>query len=184
MRPAEERLDEVEEQVAFLAELLRGQPDGPWTWRTLRGENRSSLWAQLHDFVGWLQERYLRSLGSETYPLPPTWFESPVAVELLTALMVSHRAAYSMAQVEPSFALVEWHERCLFPTLERLRDVKIFHNNAVRTPSRSVGTDDDAFATFLTEDLRMHQAPARVDDGVDDGSGSESAVEQQDDEQS
>jgi len=160
MKPAEERLDDLEEKVEFLGELLEGQPDGPWTWRTLRGANRSDLWAELHEFVGWLQERYLRYLGSEVYPLPPTWFESPVAVELLTALMVAHRAAYSAAQVEPSFALVEWHERCLFPTLERLRDVKVFHNNAVRTPSRTVGTDDAAFATFLEADLRMQKNDA------------------------
>lgn len=168
MKPAEERLDELEGKVEFLGELLEGQPDGPWTWRTLRGANRSDLWAELHEFVGWLQERYLRFLGSEVYPLPPTWFESPVAVELLTALMVSHRAAYSTAQVEPSFALVEWHERCLFPTLERLRDVKVFHNNAVRTPSRSVGTDDGRFAAFLDEDLRAHAEVAVEDPDEDD----------------
>jgi hypothetical protein len=43
-----------------------------------------------------------------------------VAVEELTALMVAWKAAYSQKEAAPSEALVNWHDRWLWPTLHRL----------------------------------------------------------------
>ncbi len=84
---------------------------------------------RLYEWVSWLEDRYLRNLFpvSGIIPeVPADWYRHPVAVEMLTALMVSHAAAYRKKAAPPSFALVEWHERCLWPTLARMESLKLF----------------------------------------------------------
>lgn len=62
---------------------------------------------------------------SPTWPTPATGSRDagthPIAVEELTALMVSHRAAYDTRSAKASSALVNWHQRALWPTLDSLR---------------------------------------------------------------
>jgi hypothetical protein len=42
-------------------------------------------------------------------------------VEQLTALMVAHKASYHPKSKKPSHALVDWFQRCLWPTMDTLK---------------------------------------------------------------
>ena len=143
-----------------ILDWLEARPGGPWSWRTLDKEAAQELWTELYDWVNWLRDRYLAHLsGDDNYRLINDWYKHPVAVEMLTALMVSHQYVYRRTRAAPSFDLVEWHERCLWPTFQRMRSLNLFPSNRAadapwapdplpRTP------DDDNFAEFVLEDLR------------------------------
>lgn len=146
-------------QITKIADWLEARPGGPWSWRTLDQETAKELWMELYDWVNWLRDRYLVNLAGETYRLINDWYKHPVAVELLTALMVSHQSVYRRTRAAPSFDLVEWHERCLWPTFARMKDLALFPPHA-RTedpwelPASIPRTDDSLnFARFLVEDL-------------------------------
>lgn len=115
--------------VAVAADLgrinnhLSGLPGGPWSWKHLDSDQRAALWFELFDWVEWLQNRYVIHLKQDQYGLRPCWYKHPLAVEYLTALMVSHQAAYSTRAVLPSAALVEWHERSFWPMMTHLKSV-------------------------------------------------------------
>lgn len=148
------RLDTVDQNIDLLVDILTIQPGGPWTWELLEREAKDALFTQLFEFVTWLEERYLQHLKRDDYPLPACWFEHPVAVELLTALMVARMSVYQAAATIASSALVEWHERCLWPTFARLRELGVF-TNCTRVKKhepeapRALTSDTDAFALFL-----------------------------------
>lgn len=165
---ANHAVDEHEQLLHELLEFLSARPDGPWTWRTLTGERREQLWIELYDWVGWLDARYLRYLG-EDYRIVEQWYRHPVLVELLTALMVSHHAAYQGAKTPPSFDLVEWHERCLWPTFARIKALKLLPS---KTPERGewdgpvalpTHENDEPFSEFSSEDVRLHPDAGRED---------------------
>lgn len=148
-------------EMTKIIDWLETRPGGPWSWRTLDREAAQELWTELYDWVNWLRDRYLVHLsGDDTYRLLNDWYKHPVAVEMLTALMVSHQYVYRRTRAAPSFDLVEWHERCLWPTFQRMRALNLFPTNHAtdepwnpeeplrRTP------DDDKFAEFVLRDLR------------------------------
>lgn len=144
----EERVGNLEEAVADIAELLRLAPGGPWVWHKLEPQARHKLATDLVEWVRWLSDRYLANLSAETVQaLPPRWFTNPVVVELLTALYVAYISVYTPRQRVPSFGLMEWHERCLWPTLDRLKALKLINNRGeLHTGTRTVAMDDDAVA--------------------------------------
>ncbi len=94
---------------------------GPYHWATLPHDQAVKLWDALGKFVTWLDERYLTNLTDPSYRLPACWYRHPVAVEELTALMVAHHATYDTRSVNASSALVDWHQRALWPTLDSLK---------------------------------------------------------------
>lgn len=132
--------------AAPVAETSVADAGGPWNWVGVDAERRAALSEELTAFVHWLEERYLRHLSSEAYQFPANWYENPVVVEVLTAVMVARQAAYSDMLVDPSSALSEWHERALWPALERLQSLNVFHDNELVTRSRPAVTPDDAAA--------------------------------------
>lgn len=124
-----ERLDSVEELAAGLfAELSNYPAGGPWFWAELKPEQRKELWAELDGFVVWLQNRILRHSSNSLGWVPECWYRHPDAVELLTALMVAHKAAYRAKSKKPSFELTEWFSRGLWPTMEALERRMTFKN--------------------------------------------------------
>lgn len=159
-------------QVTKIVDWLETRPGGPWSWRTLDQEAAKVLWMELYDWVNWLRDRYLVALTDETHRLINDWYKHPVAVELLTALMVSHQYVYRRTRAAPSFDLVEWHERCLWPTFARMRSLGLFPANH-RTdeewtlPDTIARVDDsDNFAEFLVNDLDGRPKPAPNGDGA------------------
>ena len=76
---------------------------------------------ELGKFVAWLNGRYLTNLADPGYRLAACWYRHPIAAEELTALMVAHRAAYATRSAKVSTALVDWHHRALWPTLDSLK---------------------------------------------------------------
>ena len=94
---------------------------GPYYWEALDPTATSKLWDELGKFVTWLDGRYLTNLADPSYRLPGCWYRHPIAVEELTALMVAHRAAYDTRSAKASSALVDWHQRALWPTLDSLK---------------------------------------------------------------
>lgn len=90
-----DRLAAQEDLLAALVERLDADehPGGPWAWRYLTEPQHQALLTELRSWVEWLVERY--ELGSTRHQVPPCWAEHPVAVEELTGLMVSWKAAYA-----------------------------------------------------------------------------------------
>jgi len=113
------RQEAVERAVDALSRRLGTTPaDGPWAWRALGPSRRRELLSQLREWVDWLITRY--ELRAEAQTIPPCWYRHPGAVEELTALMVAWQAAYSQDESAPSDALINWHDRWLWPALHRL----------------------------------------------------------------
>lgn len=141
-----------------------GTGPGRWQWRTLTGDARADLWAELRDWIGWFNDRY--GAAGERVAIPPCWPQHPLVVEELTALMVAWQAATS-ADV-PTDALIAWHDRWLWPCLDRItgRDPRpggfkdctfTVHNlkHTVHVPA----VDADLFAQVVAADVAAHRAP-------------------------
>ncbi|KIQ07688.1 hypothetical protein [Curtobacterium flaccumfaciens] len=128
--------------TAPVADTAVPDAGGPWNWVGVSEERRKELAQDLTAFVQWLEERYLRHLSNEQYEFPANWHENPVVVEVLTAVMVAREAAYTDLLEEPSAALSEWHERALWPAIERLQSLGIFKDGKLLVRNRSVLTAD------------------------------------------
>ena len=145
------RQEALEHAFDALARRLGATKDGPWTWATLGPTRTRELFTELRDWVDWLTVRY--TLNGEHHTIAPCWYAHPVAVEELTALMVAWRAAYSQDEAAPSDALINWHDRWLWPTLHRL-------NTQLRVWTKCTGgthTDPPPTATPTTShDFNSH----------------------------
>jgi hypothetical protein len=95
---------------------------GPYYWAALDPDEAVKLWDELGKFVTWLDGRYITNLADPSYRLPDCWYRHPIAIEELTGLMVSHRAAYDTRSAKASSARVDWHQRALWPALDSLKD--------------------------------------------------------------
>ena len=161
-----DRLDSVEELAANLFEELTSYPaGGPWFWKELKPEQRKELWAELDTFVVWLQNRILRHWSNSEGWIPACWYRHPDAVELLTALMVAHKAAYGAKSKKPSFELTEWFSRALWPTMETFKQRSTFKyclENQSHADSTSQGlelrAESDDFEAFVDEDTTSTDA--------------------------
>ena len=147
------RLESLEVLVAAMTDQLADAPSGgPWSWRHLGPAQTRALFTELRDWVDWLITRY--ELRGEAETIPPCWFLHPVAVEELTALMVAWKAAYSQKEIAPSDALVNWHDRWMWPTLHRLNlQLRVWAKctGGSHAPSRPgpLVTDEASFTSFL-----------------------------------
>ncbi|MEU8244062.1 hypothetical protein AB0C07_37890 [Actinoplanes missouriensis] len=90
-----------------------------WSWRHADPRTVAQLWEELISWVNWLVPRY--ELTGEAAPIAPCWYRHPVAVEELTALMASWQAAYQGRPETPRDDLIAWHDRWLWPTIDRLQ---------------------------------------------------------------
>jgi hypothetical protein len=157
-----ESVEQHQERLDALQELLNATPDGPWNWSLLSAEERCKLWARLYEWVKWLEDRYLRYLSPSKNGIPeliPDWYRHPIAVELLTSLMVAHASAYRKKASIPSFVLVEWHERCLWPTLARMDHLGLFRGATSREhwkgpDPHETFRDDERFAAWTAEETQ------------------------------
>lgn len=159
-----ESVEQHQERLDALQELLNATPDGPWNWSRLSSEERRKLWERLYEWVTWLEDRYLRYLSPSKDGIPelvPDWYRHPIAVELLTSLMVAHAAAYRKKASIPSFVLVEWHERCLWPTLARMDHLGLFRGATSRElwngpEPHETHRDVDRFTEWVVQDTQLH----------------------------
>lgn len=156
----EEQQEQQQQRLADLEDMLKAVPDGPWNWAHLTGPERQELWERLYEWVCWLEDRYLRNLFPTRGIVPEwpaDWYRHPVAVEMLTALMVAHAAAYRRKAAPPSFALVDWHERCLWPTLARMEALNLFPRDTIThdwdgPTQRPTRRDETRFARWCETD--------------------------------
>lgn len=116
------RLANVETILPDLFDMYEMREEGgPHFWAKLQPAESTKLCNELGEFVAWLDARYLTNLADPSYRLPACWYRHPIAVEELTALMVSHRAAYSTRTAKVTSSLVDGHQRSLWPTLDSLK---------------------------------------------------------------
>jgi hypothetical protein len=169
------RLDSLEALVeAGTDQLVEAPAGGPWAWRHLGASQTRALFIELRDWVDWLIARY--ELRGEAETIPPCWFQHSVAVEELTGLMVAWKTAYSRRETAPSDALINWHDRWLWPTLHRLNvqlHVWAKCTGGGHVPARPAPpfTDEASFTSFLGEvsprsDSAHHMGPADALDGA------------------
>jgi len=171
-----EALKAHQKQLDDLTDSLTAAPDGPWAWAVLRGAERENLWKRLFEWVTWLEDRYLRNLSPSRPGIPALhadWYRHPVAVELMTSLMVAHIAAYRKKATAPSFLLVDWHERALWPTLRRMDELGLFgtehkENDWNGPELRPTRRDPDRFNRWMAADVAEHSE--RVEDASEEAS--------------
>lgn len=160
------RLCETEESVAALVEELANYPaGGPWLWEGLEPEAQRALWIELDAFVSWLQNRILSHHASKEGWISPCWYKHPDAVEQLTALMVAHKASYHPKSKTPSHTLVDWFQRCLWPTMDTLKQRQTFkqclqkrEHEEPYAPGMNLVASDKDFTAFV--DATVPEAPA------------------------
>lgn len=139
-----DQVEDLTTAVEALMMTLQAAPGGPWHYGLITQGRRRELLIELGEWVRWLEHRYLVNLPAGDYPLPACWWRHPVAVELLTALMVSHKAVYTKSQAVPSRALVEWHTYALTPAFALLKSTNTFgrceggHEDPVREAHHDV----------------------------------------------
>jgi len=149
------RQEAVERAVDALSRRLGTTPaEGPWSWRALGPSRRRELFTQLREWVDWLITRY--ELRAEAQTIPPCWYRHPVAVEELTALMVAWQAAYTADEGAPSDALINWHDRWLWPALHRLNvQLRVWPKctGGTHEPTRTgpQSTEETDFMSFLDQ---------------------------------
>lgn len=153
------RLGNVETIAADCYDQLANYPaGGPWFWHELNGNQRAELWAELETFVTWLQNRILCHWSNPEGSIAPCWYLHPDAVELLTALMVAHKAAYRHKSKKPSFELTEWFTRGLWPTMDAFARRSTFKNcigQQEHQPSTGgvvLEENSAAFSDFVSQD--------------------------------
>lgn len=166
-----DRLANVEELAVYACEELSNYPaGGPWFWKELNPEKRKELWVELEEFVTWLQNRILCHWSNPEGSIAACWYLHPDAVELLTALMVAHKAAYRAKSKKPSFELTEWFTRGLWPTMEAFTRRSTFKNCLAerdhRPSSGGIVLDgaSTAFRDFVAADTAT-PAPVPPGDG-------------------
>lgn len=114
-----QRVSLQDETLEKIVDYITGpNVGGPWFWPRLSEDQRTKVLRQVADFVLWLDETYLTYVAK--YRIPQCWWRHPDAREQLIALMVSHRAVYTKKAKAVSGDLVDWHERALWPVMERL----------------------------------------------------------------
>lgn len=154
-----------DETLQAIVAHLAGSPGGPWQWESLDKVQAQKLWGELIAFVDFLDRRYLRYLGGQGARIVADWYKHPVLVELFTALMVAYQHAYAQNSRVPSFALVEWHERCLWPTFDRIEKLRLLQGSTDQDEwdgPEALPTHDghpDRLAAFLTDDLNGRRTP-------------------------
>lgn len=160
------RLGETEDSVAALVEELANYPaGGPWLWEGLEPEAQRALWIELDAFVSWLQNRILSHHASKEGWIAPCWYKHTDAVEQLTALMVAHKASYHPKSKTPSHTLVDWFQRCLWPTMDTLKQRQTFkqclqkrEHEEPYAPGMNLVASDKDFTSFV--DAAVPEAPA------------------------
>jgi hypothetical protein len=169
----------VEELAAGLFEEISSAPaGGPWYWADLNPEQTKELWAELDGFVVWLQNRILRHSSNSAGWVPACWYRHPDAVELLTALMVAHKAAYRSKNTKPGFELTEWFTRALWPTMDSLAQRMTFKNCvegqghfAATSPGLQLTPNSDHFTAFLNEENAAQETGGQEKAGAAAGTG-------------
>ena len=103
-----------------LVDLLEQEGGGgPLHWETMTPQRRALVMEQLSVFLDFLDRVYLRHMVEFSF-FKPCWWQHPEVVWQLTALWAAFGVAYSR-KARPSNAQADWHERYLWPMLERMR---------------------------------------------------------------
>lgn len=140
------RVNTQDETLEKIVDYITGpNVGGPWFWPRLSEDQRTKVLRQVADFVLWLDETYLTYVAK--YRIPQCWWRHPDAREQLIALMVSHRAVYTKKAKAVSGDLVDWHERALWPVMDRL----------LLTGSMSRCVDDGHSGFSSTTRVRMEE---------------------------
>lgn len=92
-----------------------------WCWRYTSGEERRILWQEVADFVRFINARF--GQHSNLLQIRPCWYEHPVVVEELTAMMVSWQAAMAGARkVNTDYSA--WLSYWFYPRMAAIRESK------------------------------------------------------------
>ncbi|GAA3848844.1 hypothetical protein GCM10022243_13590 [Saccharothrix violaceirubra] len=113
-----DHLTGIVEHLVVVVERFRSHPPGSWSWPHLDASRAADLWSEVADFVDHLNTREELGPGAR---IPPCWFLHGRAVEDLTALLAAWRYAYQATT--PTAELIDYRNRHLWPTLDRLTDL-------------------------------------------------------------
>ena len=160
---------DVDGLAGVLSDLLSKPPQekpAPWNWKELNDPERAALLTALRDWVDWYNDRY--GVAAESR-IPGCWHRHGPVVEELTAVWMAWKAAY-YGHKTPNDAPAYWHERILWPTIQRIK--KSAWGLSACTPEhknprpKKEPSTDHAFESFLqklgsptnqTQDDETHQ---------------------------
>lgn len=157
----EEALEWVLEELGAGGKKPKAKPVA-WSWRHATGGQRQALWNELHGFVEWVNSRYFAR--EYTGGIAPCWYRHPKAVEELTAMWAAWHAAYHDHR-KPSPDAADWHNRTLWPGMERL-EAEFRSCNDEKQHSDIVGRDwstDDGFDAYVGADVEEHAGEEQSD---------------------
>ncbi|MFE4080402.1 hypothetical protein [Paenarthrobacter sp. YIM B13468] len=149
----------VDGLTELVGNLLRNPPQeqpAPWNWKELNGPGAAALLTELRTWVDWYNDRY--GVAAESR-IPGCWYRHGPVVEELTGVWIAWRAAY-YGHKTPNDAPAYWHERILWPTINRIKKGTwglSACNPAHKDPRpKNEPPTDDGFAAFLG-DMKSEQ---------------------------
>jgi hypothetical protein len=140
-----------------------GTGPAPWAWAHLNPEAARRRWVELTAWVDWLNARFR---PGARYAIPPCWPRHGAAVEVLSALWESWKAAYLTGgpQAAPSHAPADWFALRLRPLREELfgdpgwlKGCTPTHHEPVPLPLPR--PDSNLFAQLLADDQTTSPLP-------------------------
>ncbi len=113
--------EELRDRVYAVETAGGGSTSEPskYCWRNISDPAEATrLWNELRSWVDWLNFRYF---STGRFRIAPCWYRHGAAVEELTALWASWKAAYQGGDFSDS--AFYWHERLFDSSIERLKAI-------------------------------------------------------------
>ncbi|WP_144937045.1 hypothetical protein [Rothia kristinae] len=160
------KVGDLDETLTWVIEKITQKPTSlepvPWNWRAVDGEQRQHLWQVVRSFVDWVNDRYFQD-SWDGY-IPGCWYRHPRAVEELTAVWAAWHSAYHAAS-SPNESAAYWHDRILWPTLERLENgwADCRKNGHQQMAGSRIHVTDDGFEDAIAAEDGASAAPSYLE---------------------
>ena len=140
--------EELRDRVYAVETTGGGSTSEPskYCWRNISDPAEATrLWNELRSWVDWLNFRYF---STGRFRIAPCWYRHGAAVEELTALWASWKAAYQGGDFSDS--AFYWHERLFDSSIERLKGYFRECQQGHRQMQELVYITDDGFDDFVS----------------------------------
>lgn len=156
------------EELQTASEDNSGQEKGPrpvgWSFKHVTGDQRQQLWAEVSDFVQWINTRYFPDKPHEA--IASCWFEHGAVVEELTALWAAWHAALHDHK-QPTSDYAAWHAHYFWPAMKRINNLLQDCRTAEHEPiSTRAPRPYPGLEAFIDQDCRHHPDSQQVEENI------------------